>query len=151
MHPHMPIGALISIIHRNHVIALNNQLKPFGLSASQLPILLFLSRKEGIPQETLVRYFRLDKATIARAVKRLEDDGFVCRQIAPGNRRAYGLFLTGKGKEFRDELRAIDAAWEDNLLAVVPAPERNEVIQLLRILAGHSIQIAGKGREHDWP
>ncbi|NYT21864.1 MAG: MarR family transcriptional regulator [Methanomicrobiales archaeon] len=151
MHPDMPLGALISVIHRNHIIALNTRLKPLGLSAGQLPILLFLSRKEGIPQEALARHFRLDKATIARGVKRLEDGGFICRQIDPGNRRAYGLFLTGKGKEVRDDLRVIDAAWEEELLAIVPERERDDVIQLLRTLADHSIFIAGTGREHDSP
>jgi DNA-binding MarR family transcriptional regulator len=149
MYPDMPLGALISLIRRNHVIALNIRLKPLGLSAGQFPILMFLSRKEGIPQETLARHFHLDKATIARAVRRLEDDGFVCRRIDPGNRRAYGLFLTGKGRGVMDEILAIEAAWEEELLAVLPEQERDDVIRLLRILAEHSILLAGTGAGHD--
>ncbi|HON81010.1 MAG TPA: MarR family transcriptional regulator [Methanoregulaceae archaeon] len=144
----MPLGALISVIHRNHIIALNTRLRPLGLSASQLPILLFLSHREGIPQEALARHFHLDKATIARAVKRLEDGGFICRKIDPADRRAYGLFLTGKGTEVRDDLRVIDAAWERALLSVVPETNRPVLIRLLRALAEHSIAIAGTGREH---
>jgi len=149
MYPDMPLGALISLIRRNHVIALNTRLRPLGLSAGQFPILMFLSRKEGIPQETLARHFHLDKATIARAVRRLEDDGFVCRRIDPGNRRAYGLFLTGKGKGIMDELLAIEAAWEEELLAVLPEQERDDVIRMLRILAEQSILVAGTGPDHD--
>jgi DNA-binding MarR family transcriptional regulator len=149
MYPDIPLGALISLIRRNHVIALNIRLKPLGLSAGQFPILMFLSRKEGIPQETLARYFHLDKATIARAVRRLEDDNFVCRRIDPVNRRAYGLFLTGKGKGVMDELLAIEAAWEEELLAVLPEQERDDVIRLLRILAEKSILLAGTGSGHD--
>jgi DNA-binding MarR family transcriptional regulator len=148
MHPDMPLGALISVIHRNHIIALNTRLRPLGLSASHLPILLFLSHREGIPQEALARHFRIDKATIARAVKRLEDDGFVCRKTDPANRRAYGLFLTGKGTEVRDELRVIDAEWEKDLLSVVPETRRSDLVRTLRALAEQSIAIAGAGREH---
>jgi DNA-binding MarR family transcriptional regulator len=151
MYPDIPLGALISLIRRNHVIALNIRLKPLGLSAGQFPILMFLSRKEGIPQETLARHFHIDKATIARAVRRLEDDGFVIRRIDPGNRRAYGLFLTVKGKRVMDELLAIEADWEEELLAVLPERERDDVIRLLRILAEHSILIAGAGAGHDFP
>jgi len=149
MHQDMPLGALISLIRRNHFIALNTRLKPLGLSAGQFPILMFLSWKEGIPQETLARYFHLDKATIARAVRRLEDDGFICRKIDPGDRRAYGLFLTGKGKGVMDELLGIEASWEEELLAVLPEQERDDVIRLLRILAEHSILLAGSGPDHD--
>jgi DNA-binding MarR family transcriptional regulator len=149
MHTDMPLGALISLIRRNHFIALNTRLKPLGLSAGQFPILMFLSRKEGIPQETLARYFHLDKATIARAVRRLEDDGFVCRKIDPGDRRAYGLFLTGKGKGVMDELLGIEASWEEELLTVLPEQERDDVIRLLRILAEHSTLLAGTVPDHD--
>ena len=149
MHPDMPLGALISLIRRNHVIALNTRLKPLGLSAGQFPILMFLSRKEGVPQETLARSFHLDKGTIARAVRRLEDDGFVCRKIDPGDRRAYGLFLTAKGTGVMDEILGIETAWEEELLAILPEQERGDVIRLLRVLAEHSILLAGTGPDHD--
>jgi DNA-binding MarR family transcriptional regulator len=82
----IPLGALISLLHRSHSNVLNARLKPLGLSAGQFPILLVLSRREGISQDTLARYFSLDKATIARALRRLEEDGFLCRRTVPGNR-----------------------------------------------------------------
>ncbi|MDH7593959.1 MAG: MarR family winged helix-turn-helix transcriptional regulator [Methanomicrobiales archaeon] len=149
MHPDLPLGALVSLLHRNHFIALNSRLRPFGLSAGQFPILLYLSRKEGAPQEALAKHFHLDKATIARSVQRLVNDGFVCRRIEPGNRRAYGLYLTEKGKEIIDRILGIEACWEEELLGVLPEGEREGLIRLLRTLAERSMQISGTGGEDD--
>ena len=151
MHPDLPLGALISLIHRNHFIALNSRLKPVGLSAGQFPVLLFLSRRDGITQEMLARFFYLDKATIARAVRRLVDDGFVCRRIDPDNRRAYGLFLTAKGKTVMDEILGVDASWEEELLAILTEQGRDDLVRLLHTLAEHSIHIAGTGDDDDCP
>lgn len=149
MHPELPLGALVSLLHRNHFIALNNSLRPLGLFAGQFPILLYLSRKEGAPQEALARHFHIDKATVARAVQRLVKDGFVCRRIEPGNRRAYGLYLTEKGKEIIDRIRGIEACWEEELLGVLPEAERREAIRLVRTLAEQSMRISGAGGEDD--
>ncbi|MDI6719875.1 MAG: MarR family transcriptional regulator [Methanomicrobiales archaeon] len=147
MHPDLPLGALISLIRRNHIVALNTRLKPLGLSAAQVPVLLYLSRREGVSQEAIARFFHLDKATIARGVRRLEEDAFVCRRVDPDNRRAYGLYLTGKGKEIIAEILEIEAGWEEELLAVLSEQERQDAIHLLRTLAEHSLAIAGV--EHD--
>ncbi len=149
MHPDLPLGALISLIKRNHIVALNTRLKPLGLSAAQVPILLYLSRKEGVSQETIARFFHLDKATIARGVQRLEEDAFVCRRVDPDNRRAYGLFLTEKGKGIIAAILEIEAAWEEELLAVLTEPEREDALRLLRMLAQRSLAIAGA--DHDSP
>jgi DNA-binding MarR family transcriptional regulator len=149
MHPDLPLGSLISLIHRNHVIALNNRLKPRGLSAGQFPVLMFLSRREGITQETLARHFHIDKATIARAVRRLEDDGFISRRTDPDNRRAFALFLTEKGKRVMEEILGLEAEWEEDLLSILQDHERGDLIVHLRTLARHSIHIAEQGDDND--
>ena len=69
----VPLGALVSIIHRTHHIIVDERMRQFGLSSGQLFTLLHLAHEQGITQDTLARRFHVDKATIARAVRRLED------------------------------------------------------------------------------
>lgn len=144
MHPDLPLGALVSLLHRNHCIALNRKLAPLGLSAGQFPILLFLSRREGEMQETLARFFSLDKATIARAVRRLETGGFICRRKLAGKRRAFGLFLTEKGRETLTGIPGIEADWEEELLSALGEEERDTARILLLSLARKSMQMIGE-------
>lgn len=143
MHPDLPLGAIFSLIHRNHFIALNRHLVPRGLAAGQFPILMYLSRKEGVMQENLAQFFYLDKATVARAVGRLERAGFITRRKIPGKKRAWGLFLTDKGSETIADLLGIEAEWEEELLAVLEKEERDLVSEHLMILARQSMHLAG--------
>ncbi|MDH7509506.1 MAG: MarR family transcriptional regulator [Methanolinea sp.] len=145
MHPDLPLGAIFSLIHRNHSIALNRHLVPRGLAAGQFPILMYLSRKEGVMQETLARFFYLDKATVARAVRRLERGGFISRRKIPGKRRAWGLFLTEKGRGTIAEILGIEAEWEEELLSVLAREDRNLVRDLLGVLARQSMHLIGEG------
>lgn len=144
MDPDLPLGAILSLLHRNHFIALNRQLVPRGLAAGQFPILMYLSRREGVMQETLARFFSLDKATIARAVRRLERGGFVSRQKVPGKRRAWGLFLTEKGRETITDILGIEAEWEEELLAILDVEERHQVRNRLLVLARQSMRLIGE-------
>jgi len=59
---------------------------------------MLLYKKQNIMQETLVRHYHLDKGTIARSVRKLEDAGYIRQIIDPDNPRAVRLFLTKKGE-----------------------------------------------------
>ncbi len=104
----IPLGAVISITSRSRFIFLNDRLMPLGLSAGQFPVLMLLYKEQNIMQETLVRHYHLDKGTIARAVKKLEDAGYIRRIVDPANRRAVRLFLTEKGEQAAPILKAIN-------------------------------------------
>lgn len=113
----VPFGALVSITTRARSVFLTTRLRPLGLSAGQFPVLMLLGRVQNIIQDDLVRHYRLDKGTIARSVKKLEDAGYIKRTVDPGNRRAVRLFLTKKGDRVIPQLRAIDREWEERICA----------------------------------
>lgn len=59
----------------------------------------YVGRSPGASQEDIVCFYALDKASVARAARRLEDMGHIRREIDPDNRRQYRLFLTEAGEE----------------------------------------------------
>ena len=134
----IPFGALISIINRGKFIFLNDRLRPLGLSAGQFPVLMLLAKEQNITQETLVRHYHLDKGTIARAVRKLEDAGYIRRIPDPENRRAVRLFLTGKGDQAVPVLRAIDRDWEAMVFHNLAAGDKITLRDLMRTVAGNS-------------
>lgn len=134
----IPFGALISITHRNRFIFLNNRLKPMGISAGQFPVLMLLYKEQNIMQETLVRHYHLDKGTIARAVKKLEDAGYIRRITDPDNRRAVRLFLTKKGERVAPVLQAIAQEWEELVCDGLSREEKETLNALLRAIAENS-------------
>lgn len=114
---------------------LNDRLQPLGLSAGQFPVLMLLSKEQNITQETLVRHYHLDRGTIARAVKKLEDAGYIRRITDPGNRRAVRLFLTEKGELALPDLHEINRAWETLALSGLNAQDKKTCRTLMQTVA----------------
>lgn len=134
----IPFGAVISLINRSRYAYLNDRLRPLGLSAGQLPILMLLAKEQNIMQDRLVRHYHLDKGTIARAVKKLEDGGYLRRITDPTNRRAVRLFLTDKGERITPVLKAINHEWEELVCASLSGSERETLTSLIRTVAVNS-------------
>jgi MarR family transcriptional regulator, temperature-dependent positive regulator of motility len=140
----IPFGAVISLINRSKYVFLNNRLRPLGLSAGQFPVLVLLAKEQNLMQEDLVRHYRLDKGTIARAVKKLEDRGYIRRITDPGNRRAVRLFLTEKGEDAVPHLHTINREWENLVSAGLSAEERTIMHRLMKRVAQDSLALLQK-------
>jgi DNA-binding MarR family transcriptional regulator len=143
----IPFGAIVSLINRSKIVFLNDRLRPLGLSAGQFPVLMLLAKEQNIMQDRLVRHYNLDKGTIARAVRKLEDGGYIRRITDPGNRRAVRLFLTGKGDGSIPFLQAINREWEDQISAGLSKDEGRALHSLMHRVARNSISILQKEGE----
>lgn len=74
--------------------------------------IMFIYDNPNCSQEDLVNMFGLSKGNIAKSLKKLEDKGFIRRQVNPENRRKYMLNTTEKGKDLVPEYRKISKEWE---------------------------------------
>ncbi|WP_298670048.1 MarR family winged helix-turn-helix transcriptional regulator [uncultured Methanofollis sp.] len=146
----VPLGALVSIIHRTHHIVIDERMKRFGLSSGQLFTLLHLAHEQGITQETLVRRFRVDRGTVARAVRKLEDAGYISRTVDPDDRRAVRIFLTDRGEEIIPEIVRIDREWEEEVFAGLTDEERTQAERTLVTIAQNSLRLAETGGDTDY-
>lgn len=131
----IPFPALVSIIHRTHHIMLNSVMKSFGLSAGQFLIMVHLSKEQGITQDSLARHFHIDKASIARHVKKLEDSGYIKRITDPENRRAFSLYLTQKGEDIVPSLIGADKKIEEAACLGLSKEETDSLYSMLLRIA----------------
>ncbi len=145
----IPFGAVVSLVNRSRYVFLNNRLRPLGLSAGQFPVLMLLAREQNIMQEDLVRHYRLDKGTIARAVKKLEDRGYIRRITDPGNRRAVRLFLTERGEDAVPRLHTINREWENLVSAGLSDEERTTLHRLMKRVARDGLAMLQKTGDTD--
>lgn len=141
--PDLSLGGLVSVVHRMHAIYLNAR----GISPGQIPFLLTVSKMPGVTQDDLVASFRIDKGTVARAVRRMEKNGLISRTPDTGDRRKVRLFLTAGGEALVPRIFAVDRAWEDALFAGFSDAERANVHAALRMLAERSHEIARGGED----
>lgn len=105
------IGRLVSILHRQSQIYINFILKDFGISSAEYSFLLYLYNKDGLTQDALSSYLYIDKAATARAIKSLEEKGYVIKDKDEKDKRCNRIYLTEKANNIKNEIRHKVSSW----------------------------------------
>ncbi|MBE6507823.1 MAG: winged helix-turn-helix transcriptional regulator [Methanobrevibacter sp.] len=106
-----PFIAWIHNISKNQMKYLNSKIKDMNLG-HEMRYIMAVYDNQGISQDDLVAIFGQSKASIAKSVKKLEDQGYIERKINQDNRRKYMLNTTSKANELVPKIRQISKDWE---------------------------------------
>ena len=144
------LGLLVSMIHRTRMIYLNDKMGNMDITAGQFPFISVLSYEEGISQEELADHFHIDKGTVARALRKLEDNEYLFRKVDSLNRRRYLIYLTEKGRKAIPTLINIEKEWENSMCSKFSQDDYNNLFDILKVLAVNSLENVnknGKGKD----
>lgn len=130
---------------RNHTIFFNKEILPLNITAAQIPYLMTLSLRQGVTQSELSRELFIDKGTVARSIKKLEDNGFIKRVADPDNRKKKLVYLTDKGERALPDITSIDSRWEEALCEGLTREERSRLFNGIRKLAKNSLENLTRG------
>ncbi len=137
----IPFCKLISIIAKGQAIYLKHHLEDYGINPTQLYILFELSDPCNLNQEEISKMFNINKGSVARSFKKLEEMGLVVREIDENNRRQNKLLLTEKGKETLNKTEKIMQDWEDKVIVDEGFVEKNLLKKVLKEIAIKSIEL----------
>ena len=126
------IAKYISEIQRMGNIFFLKELSYLGLGYGQFNFLMELYKKDGVRQEDLSSNLRIDKGTTARAVKKLETEGFIVRMSDDKDKRANRIFLTEKGINHKNDVYKVAKSWEENLTKNLTVKEKEIILNLLK-------------------
>lgn len=143
----IPLSLTISMIHRTHMMFINDKIKQMDITAGQIPFLMVLSREEGITQDELAAHFHIDKGTVARALRKLEDKKYLSREIDPENRRRHLIYLTKKGKDTVPKIIGVDKEWEHSMRSKISDDEYNYIFNSLKKMALNCLEKVDKNGE----
>lgn len=76
----------------------NLEFKEYDLTKGQYLYLVRIYENPGIIQEKLAEMIKVDRTTTARAIKRLEINGFIEKKEDKHNKKIKKLYVTDKGK-----------------------------------------------------
>ena len=141
-----PVDNVLSAIHvlTNHIgrIYLKKLESEFGFSNAEWRVMLTL---HAIPRSTaadITAQWAMDKMAISRAIRRLEERGWITRDVNPDDRRSLVLLLTDAGMAKYDEvLPTANAIYRD----IISSLSRDELGQLRSHLGGlieHTAKLA---------
>lgn len=99
------IGRMITLLGRKSQLYLGGALQKYNLSAAEQPFFMALQSYEGLTQEELTAIVCVDKAATARAVKSLEEKGYLIRIQDKQDRRQNRIYATEAAKQLAASVR----------------------------------------------
>ncbi|UFJ39894.1 MarR family transcriptional regulator [Brevibacillus humidisoli] len=138
--PIRSVGKYVSIIDRYAQMYIARHFHKYGIGAGQLGFLVLLYQRDGVSQDHLANQLRMDKATVARAVTKLEEAGLVRREEGQEDRRVKLVYLTEQARQILPEVRATMYKWTDILTEGFTEQEKDVLFQLLQRVAGNAVQ-----------
>lgn len=130
----IPLGKLVLIISRSNFLYLKNHLKDLDLKGYQITMLFEVYKGKNISQHEIGSNYNIDKGVISRTLKKLEDDGFISREIDENNRRRNIVSLTKKGEEAVEEIINIFDQWESEIYEGIDI-EKDVLHEVLKTIA----------------
>jgi DNA-binding MarR family transcriptional regulator len=109
----------------------DHAVKPLGLTAQQIGVILMLSSRRASTPFELSRAMSYDSGSMTRLLDRLEKKGFVMRTRSDADRRMVKLELTPQGHEAARQLPSLGAAVLNEQLRGFSADEHATLIDLL--------------------
>jgi DNA-binding MarR family transcriptional regulator len=113
-----------------------------------LPCLNKLAGEPGIDQTELAGRLGVDRTNAGMLIDQLEGKELVERRVSGADRRARLLYLTSKGEKLYEQLRPVNLAANERILAPLAPKERELLLSLLvRVIEGNRLHARpGAGR-----
>lgn len=136
------IGKWISVLYRSRKIYASRMLEPYGLAGCQYLYIMTLQKHNGASQEKISDCLKIDKTTTAKAIKKLEDNGFVVRDINLNDKRANKVYLTQKALDIIPCIEKVMERWENIFLSDISDDEHALLERLLHHMAVKAISVS---------
>ncbi|MCF8012168.1 MAG: MarR family transcriptional regulator [Clostridiales bacterium] len=143
------IGRWISMLYRYGQIYVGKKLHSYGIGKGQFMYLIKLFNEDGLSQDRLTEKLNMDKGTTARALKKLEEQGFVTREGDENDRRSKRVFLTTKARELKPLLFSVLKDWNEILSQGLSKEEKEQVLKILEKMANNASEFTREEREKE--
>lgn len=143
-----PVLASLLRINRQRMRYLRRALAPWQYVGSMHLIVLYAGRNPGASQEDVACFYALDKTSVARDARRLEELGHLERRTAPENRRQYQLFLTEGGRAMIQVIGEVQERFQHTLAAGLSSQDWQCLTQLLERLEENACRPSSPDPRH---
>ncbi|WP_434107899.1 MarR family winged helix-turn-helix transcriptional regulator [Paraburkholderia caffeinilytica] len=131
IHLESSLGYYLTKARNVLVERMDRAVKPLGLTAQQIGVILVLSAQRASTPFELSRVMSYDSGSMTRLLDRLEKKGFVARSRSDADRRMVKLELTPQGHEAARQLPALGAAVLNEQLRGFSAADHAALLDLL--------------------
>lgn len=143
--PSQRLGGLIGRTGRQWRRVVDLRMQPFDLTeATWLPLIHLARAVEPMRQKDLAIALALDKSSVVRIVKGLEDAGLITRGEDQEDHRAKPILITAKGRKLADRVEGVSQELERELLAEIATDDLATTRAVLERLSAHLERLGGR-------
>jgi DNA-binding MarR family transcriptional regulator len=107
-------------------------LDSIGLTPALFAILNVLGTRDGAIQQQLSSDMGIDPSAMVKLINELETAGLAERRRRPGDRRAWEVSITPKGRRTVEQARRLVTRIEDEVLGGLTEADRRQLLTLMR-------------------
>ena len=107
-------------------------LNSIGLTPALFALLNVLGAREGAIQQHLSSDMAIDPSAMVKLINELESASLAERRRRPGDRRAWEVTITPKGRRTLEQARGLITQVEDEVLGGLTDADRRQLLTLLR-------------------
>lgn len=109
-------------------------LSVFNVGIETWRCLVLLALEGSVSAQNVSRVIGLDKASVSRCFKSMQEDGLIKTELDPRDGRARIAVLTAKGRALHDKIREVALARESAFLEVLSKAEVETLLSMLKRL-----------------
>ncbi len=123
------------ILNRQLQTYINLAFKAIDLDYWECIFIVNLYDNEGINQEKLASNLLIDKSITTKTINSLVNKDFVVRKVCEKDKRAKNLYLSDKGKEYKEQIFYLIEKWIDYISDGIDKETQEFVLSKLHIMA----------------
>ena len=105
-----------------------------GIPDSYRPVIMFLHHHPGFSQRSIAEFVGVTTSAINQIVKSMLEEGYLCKETDPSDRRSSKLYLTEKGTAIAFRLHEKLGEADDAITALIGGEREKELMELLERL-----------------
>lgn len=105
-------GKYVSMLAKYTHGYIYRELHDYDLGSGQFSHLMSLYHEDGITQDTLASRLGIDKASTAKALKKMQQNGYITREPLPTDKRSNVIKLTDKSRNLKSEIQKVSDQWQ---------------------------------------
>jgi DNA-binding MarR family transcriptional regulator len=129
-------GFLLVFLGSRQGRRMREALEPLGVHPRDFGVMTLVASRPGSTQQQLSDLSGIDRSSMVAVLDDLEEQRLAERRPDPSDRRKRSIHLTAKGRRVLEQSRREGARLQEELMADLTPGERDELLRLLRKLAG---------------
>lgn len=124
----------IIFMARKMQLCIGERLSKFEITATEEPFFMAIQRNEGATQEELTAFVGVDKAVTARAIRSLENKGYLVRERDDRDRRQNRVYPTAAVAGIGDSLHGELLRLNDELVEGLSEEQLRDLSEALSVI-----------------